>query len=355
MTPHNTSEPIQGAAPDLAALRARAAARSPEWHALRQTRLDSSEVALATMALGEEYLARGDLDTARSWFEMAAIHQAPDAHARLATVAVLADAVRDADIVSAAEGTELAVEQHDPHHERDTAVGQLEAAADLLRTVKERAARIVADAKDRAEQILANAQAESEAVAHASRDHVPDVVWVPGHTGSYRRSTVYQVKYTSDMDITVDLVPSLGDMEPAPHDVGDRLRAALRLWIGGAGQGPDRVKVWDVGRPTYAARRLGSALCTPDCLSRVASVVCEEPPHHQFQELVLRLLAWREALDTATDSPKLATVPHRLPGEFPLKHLWVPQSTVGGGPTADDQPSADHQTQPCADLTSPRP
>ncbi|MFI9388932.1 hypothetical protein [Kutzneria sp. NPDC052558] len=159
--------PATVAAPDFAALEARVAARTPEHTAERQARLDSQDVGLAAMALGEQHLAAGDLATARMWFEMAAAHQAIAAPERLATIAVLADAIGDT--TTAAADTPLAANAREPHQDRDAAVERADAAAQLVLAAQTHADRIVAAAEQHAASIIAAAQTEADAIAGRAR------------------------------------------------------------------------------------------------------------------------------------------------------------------------------------------
>lgn len=185
---HNTNP---GGLPDIATVKALAAARTPEQTAARQARIASWRIGTAAMQLGEQFLADGDLATARSWFEIAAQHQALDATERLATVAVLAEAMEDSEFVRAAASSPLAGEDHEPHQDRDDAVDQLDAAADVVRAAHARAESIVADAHEQARLIVARARAstvpatttaatESELMAPAALAFTPDLVFSMG-------------------------------------------------------------------------------------------------------------------------------------------------------------------------------
>lgn len=175
MTDHDN--PDRQPAPDFAALAARDAARTPEHDAERQAHLDSWQIGTAAMALGEQHLAAGDLTGARSWFEMAAAHQALDAQVRLATVAVLTDAISAAD--TAAAGTPLATTARALHQDREDAVEQLDAAAQLVLAAQARADRIVAAAEEHAASITADAQAEADLVRAQVRAETAGLV--PSH------------------------------------------------------------------------------------------------------------------------------------------------------------------------------
>jgi hypothetical protein len=153
--------------PDFAALEARAAARSPEDDAERQARLDSWEIGTAAMALGEQHLAAGNVATARYWFEMAATHNAPDAHVRLDTVAVLADTICEATLL--ASDTPVATEKREPRHEHEDVMERLDAAAEIIRAAEARGELIIALAQAQAQRIFAQSRAATSKATRALR------------------------------------------------------------------------------------------------------------------------------------------------------------------------------------------
>jgi hypothetical protein len=161
MTHHTNPD----ATPDFAALMAGVAARPPEQTSARQARIDSWEIGAAALQLGEQFLADGDLATARSWFEIAVRHHAVDATERLATVAVLAEAMADAGVAEAAARSPLAGEDREPHQDRDDTVERLDAAADMVRAAHAHAESIIAAAHEQARQIREQAHASTAAAS----------------------------------------------------------------------------------------------------------------------------------------------------------------------------------------------
>jgi hypothetical protein len=227
------SETTTISAPDPSAIRARAAARGPEQSAARQARLDARAVGLAAMALGDEYLARGELSTARGWFEIAAAHDALDARARLATVAVVIDAMNDPGLVESVVGTDLAGDTEELDGEREATVEYMTEAAEVIRAARTRAERIVAAATRRAEAIIADAHAEAAAVqAPVDHDEVDQhQVWVPGGRG---RSVLFDFQRHTAFDLILPvrlrpLVFGYPDETPAP--AGSQWEQLLREWV----------------------------------------------------------------------------------------------------------------------------
>ncbi|KOV87600.1 hypothetical protein ADL03_06825 [Nocardia sp. NRRL S-836] len=161
------------------------------------------------MALGEEYLSRGELNIARGWFEIAATHDALDARSRLTTVAVLTDAVNDPELTQTAEGTGLADNEAELTTERERAVERTLDVAENVRSALQRAEQILAAAKRRAEAIVANAQAAAAAAAVPVVGERPsELMWTPGDFDACRRLLI-EVKRPMATDLVVPVRTSL--------------------------------------------------------------------------------------------------------------------------------------------------
>ncbi|MFC5055552.1 hypothetical protein [Saccharothrix xinjiangensis] len=160
---------------DMAAIRARLAARSPEESAARKTGLDALRLGEDAMVLGEQHLADGDLERAREFFAMAARYRAADAEAMLRTADALLEATRDPGITAAMAGTALDGEHADTRTKREhTAYRALETAG-LLRGIEDHAARTTA-ARDRIQAVLTLALTAAAGILSTARTKADEII-----------------------------------------------------------------------------------------------------------------------------------------------------------------------------------
>ncbi|MCC8247642.1 hypothetical protein [Saccharothrix luteola] len=262
-----THRPDHGHNPplDMAAIRARLAARSPEESAARKAGLDALRLGEDAMVLGEQHLADGDLQRAREFFAMAARYRAADAEAMLRTVDALLEATRDPEITATVTGTALDGGHTDSRAERDLTAHRAWETAELLRGIEDHAVQAAA-AHRRTQAVLAlalTAAAETLSTAQAKADAIVAAA------GSRASHAVDAGQDSHDLWRSRLILPGLNALpEPlsAIQEQGARARARLSRIIEVSNELADmRLRSpWTGLRGTYAHRMLFAAVTDAD-------------------------------------------------------------------------------------------